>query len=60
LPDAVAESILLSIDLHKLMGHFADSGEAMSIEAVENVAARDGIPADRRRVDCRGGFANGT
>jgi hypothetical protein len=31
----MAYAFLFSIDLHKLMDHFADSGELMSFEAVE-------------------------
>jgi hypothetical protein len=31
----MADAFLLSIDLHKLINHFADSGEPMSFEAVE-------------------------
>ena len=32
----MADAFLLSIDLSKLMSHFADSGEPMSVEAVED------------------------
>ena len=31
----MADAFLLEIDLHKLIDHFADSGEPMSFEAVE-------------------------
>jgi hypothetical protein len=32
----MADALLLSIELHKLQDQFADSGEPMSLEAVES------------------------
>jgi hypothetical protein len=43
----MADAFLLSIDVHKLADHFADSGEPMSFEAVETWLRQMGF----RRTD---------
>jgi hypothetical protein len=44
----MADAFLLSIDVHKLADHFADSGEPMSFEAVETWLRRSEYQIVRR------------